>query len=163
MKLIRYEVPLRDGWNPFMRAHLAKLQALAGREAEARTNLLEVEAAGSKDVNVQLYVAIVYGLLGDREIALAKAEPWKQRHKDDPDLVLPGTLAFAYASLGDYEQAMKFLLEARQREDVELLFLDDPCFDEMRNDSRFVELVRGLNLPEEVYLVPRGDPLHDSE
>jgi len=74
------------------------------------------------------------------------------RHDEDPDQVLPGTLAFAYASMGDYEQAMEFLLEARDHQDIELLFLDDPCFDGMRNDPRFVELVRGLELPEGIYL-----------
>ena len=73
-------------------------------------------------------------------------------YRDEPDQVLPGTLAFVYASLGDYEQAMDFLQDARQSEDVELLFLDDPCFDGMRNDPRFVELVRGLELPGDIYL-----------
>jgi hypothetical protein len=52
-------------------------------------------------------------------------------------------------------QAMEFLLEARAREDVELLFLDAACFDGTRNNPRFVELVRGLNRPENVYLSPR--------
>ena len=50
---------------------------------------------------------------------------------------------------------MEFLQEAREREDVELLFLDAACFDGMRNDPRFVELVRGLDLPEDIYLSPR--------
>ena len=56
---------------------------------------------------------------------------------------------------GEVAQAMEFLLEAREREDVELLFLDAACFDGMRNDPRFVALVRGLNLPENVYLSAR--------
>ena len=153
---VTLELTARVGWNPFLRAHMAWLLVRLNRPEEARDYLLEVEATKTKDVNAQIFVAMVYGLLGEQDKALAWVEPWKQRHRDDPDTVLPGTLAIAYASIGDYEQAMQFLLEARQRADVELLFLDDACFDGMRNDPRFVQLIRGMNLPEEIYLTSRS-------
>ncbi len=76
---------------------------------------------------------------------------------------MPGTLAFAYAYMGDYEQAMEFLLEARQSEDVELLFLDDAGLDPLRDDPRFVQLIRGMNLPEDVYLTSIDRISEDSE
>lgn len=153
---VTMEIGARNGWSPFMLAHMARLLALAGRDTEARSYLLRVEDTDSDDVNAQLYLSMVYAELGDHDRALSTAEPWKQRHDEDPDQVLPGTLAFAYASMGDYEQAMEFLLEARDHQDIELLFLDDSCFDGMRNDPRFVELVRGLELPEGIYLVQQG-------
>ena len=59
--------------------------------------------------------------------------------------------------------AMEFLLEARQSEDVELLFLDDAGLDPLRDDPRFVELVRSMNLPEEIYLNLTDDVSGDSE
>jgi TolB-like protein/tetratricopeptide (TPR) repeat protein len=152
----------RIGWTPFLRVHTAWLLASANRPEEARKYLLEAEAANTEDVNVHLFLAIVYGQLGELETALAWAEPWKQKHQDNPNEVLAGTLAFAYAYMGDYEQAMEFLLEARQSEDVELLFLDDAGLDPLRDDPRFVELVRSMNLPEEIYLYSTNDQSGDS-
>lgn len=142
----------RIGWTPFLRTHMAWLLASANRPEEARKYLLEAEAANTEDVNVHLFLAIVYGQLGELETALTWAEPWKQKHLENPNEVLPGTLALAYAYMGDYEQAMEFLLEARESEDVELLFLDDAGLDPLRDDPRFVELVRSLDLPEDIYL-----------
>jgi TolB-like protein/Flp pilus assembly protein TadD len=160
---VTLELTTRIGWTPFLRTHMAWLLVRSNRPEEARNYLHEVEAENPEDVNVQLFLAMVYSLLGEMDKALVWAEPLKQRHRDNPDRVLPGTLAFAYAHIGDYEQAMKYLLEARQREDVELLFLDDSCFDGMRNDPRFIELINGLKLPEEIYLTPHYETIRDSK
>lgn len=157
------ELTARIGWTPFLRAHMAWLLASANRPEEARKYLLEAEAANTEDVNVHLFLAIVYSQFGELETALAWAEPWKQKHQENPNEVLPGTLAFAYAYMGDYEQAMEFLLEARNGEDVELLFLDDAGLDPLRDDPRFVELVRSMNLPAEVYLNTTDDLSDGSE
>ena len=83
----------------------------------------------------------------------------KEDYRAGRDLVLPGTLAFAFACLGDAEATFGLLLEARENEDVELLFLDDPCFDGFRTEPRFVELVRSLDLPEDIYLSPNVQPV----
>jgi len=63
-----------------------------------------------------------------------------------------GNEEYSYAT--QKAQAMEFLLAAREQEDANLWFLDYAEFDGMRNDPRFVELIRGLNLPEEIYLSP---------
>jgi len=151
---VKLESATRNGWDDFTRANMALLLALAGRPDEARTYLLEVEAENSQDKNVQVTLATVYNMLGEPDRALSLVEPLKQRYLNDPGQVAPGSLAWAYASLGDNDQAMEFLLAAREQEDANLWFLDDPAFDGLRNDSRFVELIRGLNLPEEIYLSP---------
>jgi hypothetical protein len=78
----------------------------------------------------------------------------KEVYRSGRDLVLPGTLAITYACLDDRDEAIGFLLEARENEDVELLFLDERCFDGLRTDPRFIDLVRGMNLPERIYPAP---------
>jgi tetratricopeptide (TPR) repeat protein len=118
------ELTARIGWTPFLRANMAWLLAKANRHDEAQKYLLEAEAANTEDVNVHLFLAIVYGKLGELETALGWAEPWRLKHQENPKVVLPGTLAFAYAYMGDYE--------------------DDP---------RFVELVRSMNLPASVHSI----------
>jgi len=150
----------RNGWDYFTRANMALWLALAGRPDEARAYLLEAETANSQDPNVQLILTAVYSVLGEPDRALSLLEPAKQRYLNDPEQVKvnPGMLAWAYASLGDYDQTMEFLLVARKQEDISLHFLDDPFYDGMRNEPRFVELVRDLNLPEEIYLSPRSKP-----
>ena len=142
----------RLGWSSFMLGHMARTLALAGRDQEARDYLLRLEESNTEDVNALLYLSMVYSEFGEYDKARSLAEPWRQIYEEDSDRVLPGTLAFAYASLGDTEQALRFLMEARDSQDIELLFLDDPCFDSMRGDPRFVELIRSLDLPEDIYL-----------
>jgi tetratricopeptide (TPR) repeat protein len=152
---VTLENAARNGWSDSTRANRVLLLALAGRPDEARVYLLEVEGENSQDPVVQLILAMVHSVLGETDRALSLVEPLKQRYLNNPDQVMPGALAFAYASLGDNDQAMEFLLAAREQEDINLMFLDDAFFDGMRNDPRFVELIRGLNLPEEIYLSPQ--------
>jgi TolB-like protein/thioredoxin-like negative regulator of GroEL len=151
---VKLESATRNGWDDFTRASMALLLALAGRNDEARTYLLEVEAENSQDANVQLTLAGVYIVLGEPDRALSLVKPLRQRYQNDPDQIMPGALAWIYAGVGDYDQAMEFLLAAREQEDANLWFLDDAFFDGLRADPRFMELIRGLSLPEKIYLSP---------
>jgi TolB-like protein/Flp pilus assembly protein TadD len=155
---VELEIAARFGWDPDSQASMALLLARAGRPDEARTYLLEIEATNSQVTNTLVLLAMVYSVLGEPDRALSIVKPLKQRYLNDPEQVKPGALAWTYASLGDNDRAMEFLLAAREREDVYLWFLDDAVFDGMRTDPRFVELIRGLNLPEEIYLSPRSKP-----
>ena len=52
---------------------------------------------------------------------------------------------------------MQELLETRERREMWLMFLDYEAFDALRDDPRFVALIRELKLPEDVYLqIPVG-------
>ena len=148
------EIGTRNGWVPFMRAWLGVLQVRAGAVEAGRKTVAEVEASHPSDGNARLALAMAFSALGDRDRAESLAGEVKDDYRDGSDLVLPGTLAITYACLDEPELAMSFLREARENEDVELLFLDDPCFDNLRQDPRFVDLVDSLQLPEQVYLQP---------
>jgi len=149
---VTLEIGVRNGWEPFTRAWLANLQVRAGQIEKGRATLKEVEAANPTDGNTRLALAMAYGTLGERDRARSIADAVMEEYRTGQDLVLPGTLAFAYACLGDREKSVRLLLEARENEDVELLFLDDPCLDGLRSDPRFIDLVRGMDLPENIYL-----------
>jgi tetratricopeptide (TPR) repeat protein len=151
---VALEIGTRHGWEPFTRAWLAYLQILAGQIEAGRASLAEVDRANLTDGNARLGIAMAYGLLGDLDKGHTIANSVKDDYIRGQDLVLPGTLAIAYACLRDHDEAISLLLVARENEDVELLFLDNPCFDDLRTDPRFINLVRGMNLPESIYLMP---------
>ena len=130
----------------------------AGAIEAGQKTVAEVEASHPTDGNARLALAMAFSALGDQDRAESLAGKVKDDYRDGSDLVLPGTLAITYACLDQPEVAMSFLREARENEDVELLFLDDPCFDNLRQDPRFVDLVDGLQLPEQVYLQPVAAP-----
>jgi len=146
------EIGARNGWVPFTRAWLGYLQIRAGQIEAGRATVADVEAANPPDGIARLALAMAYGILGERDRARTLADRVKEEYRGGQDLVLPGTLGIAYGCLGEHEEAMDLLLEARENEDVELLFLDDPCLDGLRADPRFIDLIRGMNLPENIYL-----------
>lgn len=149
---LQLELVARFGSDPETEAYRVLQLALAGRPDEARVYLRGIEAANSQAPNIQLMLATAYSVLGEPDKALSLAEAVKQRYLNNQVKVKPGMLASTYASLGDYDQAMEFLLVGREQEDPWLNFLDYPFYDGMRNDPRFKALIRSLNLPEEIYL-----------
>ena len=64
----------------------------------------------------------------------------------------PGFCSGVYAELENRDRAMHWLTRSRKEHSMWMLFLDDEAFDCLRDDPRFVALVRELNLPEDVYL-----------
>jgi len=61
----------------------------------------------------------------------------------------PTNTAIYYAQLGDKEQAFAWLEKAYEKHDMELFRLKyNPRFDPLRNDPRFVDLLRRMNFPE---------------
>lgn len=88
-----------------MKLQLAQLQASLGLEEEARTQLSEIEPSDLPDNPLQLNVAGILALLGDREDALEIAISWDQQHLRSEDRFYVGSLAYIYAVLGERESA----------------------------------------------------------
>lgn len=154
---VTLEIGTRNGWEPLLRAYLGYLQLRAGQTGAGQASLAEIGDSGSDDGSARLVLAMAYGYLGERDKGRSIADAVNIQFRNGEDIVLPGTLALTYACLGDRDEAIKLLLEARENEDVELLFLDDPCFDDLRMDPDFVELVRSMNLPEQIYLASKPE------
>jgi TolB-like protein/Flp pilus assembly protein TadD len=140
------------GWQPEMHLNMAWHLALLGREQEARSHLTEARASARQDVSLQLGFAEVYAILGERDQALAIVETWDREDRHSVDQFYMGALAAVYAFLGDRELAIERLLDARERGEMWMMYLDSQAFDHLRDDPRFVALIRDLKLPEDVYL-----------
>jgi predicted Zn-dependent protease len=61
--------------------------------------------------------------------------------------VAPYGVAYEYAVAGDIDNAMNWLKKAYEEHDPNLPYLLSPSFDILRDDPRFQELARKMNLP----------------
>ena len=140
------------GWQPEMHLNMARYLALLGREQEARVHLTKGKASERQDISLQLGFARVHAILGERDQALAIVETWDRQELHSADQFYMGDVAAVYAVLDDRELAIERLLEARERGEMWMMYLDSQDFDNLRDDPRFVALIRDLKLPEDIYL-----------
>jgi len=60
----------------------------------------------------------------------------------------PYDVAVTYAQLNDKEKALEYLEKGIRERDGQVFLINmNPQFDNLRNDPRFQELIRRLNLP----------------
>ena len=140
------------GWNPQLQAQIARLLARVGKDTEARAQLADLEALSPSNSSVQLNAARMYAILGDQDRALAIVERWESHAQNTSEYNIAGSLANIFAELENRDRAMYWLTRSRKEHSMWMLHLDDEAFDCLRDDPRFVALVRELKLPEEVYL-----------
>ena len=82
---------------------------------------------------------------GRRDEALAILNQLKATEK----YVSPAELAILYAALGDNDVTFNLLDKAYTERDVQMTSLKvDPGYDPIRNDPRFTQMLKRLNLPE---------------
>ena len=86
-----------------------------------------------------------YGISGDRDEAektLVHLEKLSSKR-----VISPYHFAIIYAGLGDQEKALEFLQRCLEHRDWELVFLKvHPYWDTLRDDARFVELLKKVGL-----------------
>jgi serine/threonine-protein kinase len=62
--------------------------------------------------------------------------------------ISPWFISFVYSFAGEKEQALKWLERAYEMKDPNMPYIISACFDILRDDPRFQELLRRMNLPE---------------
>jgi tetratricopeptide (TPR) repeat protein len=86
---------------------------------------------------------------GNREKALELVEQLKRNGGRQPDNAPTFALVWAYAGLGDKEQAFAWLERACEEHRQRLTWLNvDPLLEPLRSDPRFTDLVRRIGLPQ---------------
>ncbi|MFN7943903.1 MAG: protein kinase [Blastocatellia bacterium] len=123
--------------------------ALLGYACEARGRYAEAIAAyqkainlGKQDSDTRIYLGCAWAKAGEQ----AKARSILKQLEAEK-YVSPGALTALYLALGEREQAIASLERAYAAHDNQLLFLRiSPHFDPLRNDPRFIDLMRRVGL-----------------
>ena len=127
-----------------LRVGLAWVYALAGRAGDA-VGLVEPMAADSS-LSVRTMRCRILGLLGRPEEARALLADWERGRL--PRHLSLTTAAIAYAICGQADRALVTLERDYQEGDKTLWSeYQDPQFDPLRDDPRFVAMLRLMNLP----------------
>jgi eukaryotic-like serine/threonine-protein kinase len=99
----------------------------------------------SNDPRPLVYLALIYAKQGQKENSLKLLNQLKNTAKQK--YVTPYYFALVYAGLGEKDRAFEQLNQALlQREGRMTLIKVDPLMDELRQDSRFSDLLRLVNL-----------------
>jgi serine/threonine-protein kinase len=119
----------------------------AGKHAEARA---ELETAARNDPDLVMrkgQLAFVYANTGDPGRARAILEEMKTKASENSHQV---AFALVYLALGEKSKTLDLLEAAAKRRDIGLLTaaspLDDPTYDSIRNEPRFVKILEQMDL-----------------
>jgi TolB-like protein len=123
---------------------LGHTNAAKGNYADA---LAMVEKSSDSDMPLRAAAGYVYAKTGQRDKALANIEQWKEVEKKR--YVQNYWIAIAYAAMGDKDGAFAELEKAYMHRDWFLQRIKvDPFMDPLRDDPRYKEMLKRLNLPE---------------
>jgi TolB-like protein/DNA-binding winged helix-turn-helix (wHTH) protein/Tfp pilus assembly protein PilF len=116
-----------------------------GRHEEA---VRALQKSYELDGGVPVEVGYTYALLGRTAEAREILDELMKRSMEQ--YVSPYAIALVHAGLGEKDQAFEWLERAFQEKSPQLRkFLYSPLWDPIRDDPRFEQLLRKLNLPEE--------------
>jgi tetratricopeptide (TPR) repeat protein len=120
-----------------------------GRYDEAVDYYIEANAlAGERQEKLQ-ELRIAYRTGGIRGCWKELIGQYARTAKHDPELMR--YFAIVYAFLGEKDKAFAYLEKAYEERNGFLIFLNvDPRFDNLRSDPRFSDLVRRVDLPQEL-------------
>ena len=132
-----------DSQDTFSRSYLALALSAAGRHDEAVREIEAVAKLQGPSPITDLYVGRIYALAGKTE----EAREILKRVENSSTYVAPSEMAAFYAILGETDKAFASLEKAYSEKDLQLQFLRvDPAFDSIRNDPRFVDLLRRMGI-----------------
>lgn len=92
------------------------------------------------------YLCYAYGITGRRAESLKVLHEIQEQRQHK--YVSPYLMAVIEMGLGNKDQALNWLNQAHSARSVNLIYLTvEPIFDDLRSDTRFVELLRRIGLP----------------
>lgn len=128
------------------RTYIALAQVQKGQFKQALKEIEPVKFPDAAPIDVATTVSIS-ALAGDpaQAKAVLKSLLIDMQHR----YVCPYEVATGYTSLGDKEEAFKWLQKSYAEHSICVIWLNsEPRFDPLRSDPRFAELVRHVGLPE---------------
>ena len=126
---------------------LARAHISQGRYHEAIAELRKAIAFTPKDPQVLGALAFAYARTGQRKEALQLLDELHRLQAQLKNIRLFGII-WAYAGLGDEENAFAWLEKAYEERRDRLVWLNvDPMLQPLRGDARFKDLVRRMKLP----------------
>jgi len=132
----------------FALAHyrLGQIFVLRGMNREAIPELEKAVSLSGGSPRATAELGLAYAQLGNKKQARKLLDDLKQRSKQR--YVSPFNLALVYAAVGDKSQALEWLEKAHEQHSPSLNLLNlSPAFRSLRQESRFIELVRSTGLP----------------
>jgi TolB-like protein/DNA-binding winged helix-turn-helix (wHTH) protein/Flp pilus assembly protein TadD len=127
---------------------LARTLLTQGNHERAIAELRKAVVFNEKQTLILGALAQAYARAGQREEALKLVGELKRIEADERVYVPPFGLIWAYAGLGDKEQAFAILERSFEERRDRMVWLNvDPLLDPLRSDSRFTDLVRRIGLP----------------
>jgi TolB-like protein/Tfp pilus assembly protein PilF len=127
---------------------LGRTYVSRGRYQEAITELERALAYNRRNSGLLAALAHAYARSGDRQRAVQLVDEVKHAARPDQGEFPTFHLVWAYAGLGDNDQAFAWLERAYQERRQRLTWLNvDPLLDPLRSDPRFADLVRRVGLP----------------
>lgn len=114
-----------------------------GRFAEAITESQKAKELSSRSIAPLVQLGYIFAKSGDRARAMAVLQELESLSKDKN---VPDDSALIYNGLGDTEKALEMLEKSREDREIQLAFLKvDTCWDNLRSEPRFIELMKQMN------------------
>ena len=127
---------------------LARAYLAQGMYQRAIAELQKALASNKTETLLLGALAHVYARAGQREEALKLVGELKRIEAEERGFVAPFGIIWAYAGLGDKDQAFALLQRAAEEHRDRIVWLNvDPLLEPLRSDPRFHDLVRRVGLP----------------
>jgi len=142
-KALELDPTFSDASLVLARAHFAQ-----GMHPQAIAELQKALTFNDTEVLVLGALSHVYARAGQREDAVKLVAKLKRIEQEERGYVAPFGMIWAYAGLGDKEQAFARLERAYEQHADRMVWLNvDPLLEPLRSDPRFQDLVRRVGLP----------------
>ena len=127
---------------------LARTQVTQGKYGEAIAVLRKAAMFNEKHTLILGALAHAYARAGQRDEAMKLVRDLKRIDAEEPGYVPPFGLIWAYAALGDKDEAFAILEKSFEERSNRMVWLSvDPLLDPLRSDRRFEDLIRRIGLP----------------